>query len=142
MRILIYLILYLLLPSFATAGSCKSNQSESFVTFFDKFSSEKEFALSRTIYPLKFKKWEHGLDEKGNDASSPTLKFITKKEEEKGSSLSYYMKKNSLDFEITENLEDSAKVKIYKEGTDWMMDYHFMNKSNCWFLREIEDFSL
>lgn len=141
-RILLFVIFFLLSPALATAGSCESKHSEKFEVFFDKFSTEKEFAVGRTLYPLRLRLWEYGLDEKGNDASSPILKFVTKAQDQNKPSLSSYIQENSLDFKITQNLQKSAKVHIFKEGTDLSVIYLFVNKNRCWFLREIEDRSL
>lgn len=142
MRRLLFGMLLLLSPVLATAGTCESKHTEKFAAFFDRFSTEKAFAIDRTLYPLRLRVWEYGLDEKGNDTSSPILKLVTKNQDQSEPSLSTYMEENNLNFKITESSQKSTKVHLFKEGTDWSTVYHFVNKNRCWFLRDIEDFSL
>jgi hypothetical protein len=139
---LLFLTLLLLFSAMANAGTCKVKHPENFTTFFDRFSAKNQFSVTRTTYPLRYLKWEYGLDKKGNDDSSPVLMLITKSQDQSGISLSNYMQENNLTFEIKEVSKKAATVTIFQEQSDWKLEYHFIQKNHCWFLREIEDLSL
>lgn len=138
MRKLLFFCIFLL-----SANACTIPANEDFSTFFSRFSGEKTFAESRTIYPLRVLTWEYGIDENGKDESAPILSYVYKQEDEKHLNLlSTYMKENGLKSEIESLTPDAAVVHVFKEDTDWSMTYHFSRKGKFWFLSEFQNHSL
>jgi hypothetical protein len=138
---LLFLFSLFLFSVKANASTCKIKRPENFAIFFKSFSAKNPFAVARTVYPLRYLKWEYGLDEKGNDDSSPVLMLITKSQDQSGISLLSYMQENNLAFEIKEVSKKTATVTIFQAQSDWKLEYHFVQKNRCWFLREIENLS-
>lgn len=138
MRKLLFICIFLL-----SASACTTTANEDFSIFLSRFSEEKTFAKSRTIYPLKVLTWEYGIDENGKDESAPILSYISKQEDEKYlNSLSSYMKENGLKSKIESLTPDAAVVHVFKEDTDWSMTYHFSRKGRSWYLIEFQNQSL
>lgn len=142
LMLLLALFLSLFILTSGYAHTCKVSSSENFQIFFDRFLVEKEFAISRTVYPVRHLKQEYGLNENGQEDSSATLTLLTEKQYKEALPLSTFIQENKLIFEIKMRSKNVATVKVYKSDTDWVLEYHFIQKHRCWFLREIEDLSL
>ncbi|OAM53071.1 hypothetical protein A7981_06525 [Methylovorus sp. MM2] len=125
------------------AAECSASHQEVFADFFNRFSSEKKFAVSRTIYPLRVLLLEFGLNDKLEDdySSSFKLKLTSKAEDSKYPSLGNYMNDNGLVAE-TNIKTRTTEVHVFKPDTDWSVMYRFLMKKHCWYLHEIEDDSL
>ena len=84
-----YILLWLLIfPMLACAGKCDAPERENFLTFFFRFSGDKDFAIARTVYPLKVLAQQYGIDELGNDVSRVIRFSRTKKQDAELPSLS------------------------------------------------------
>ncbi len=93
----------------AQAGKCNEPITEEFATFLEHFAIDKQFAVSRTIYPLRGRRWEIGIDEKGNAASKAVRADISQDQNAKAPTLSEYIKKNSL---VSQTKKVMAKLAI------------------------------
>ena len=137
------ILLSLMFYSALSAGSvCESVAREDFSVFFSRFSDDRQFAINRTIFPLRALKWEFGIDSNGKDESAPVRSRITKAKYAGAPNLSVYMKENGLTSKIKSATSRFAVVEVFKDGTDWLTTRHFERKGNCWFLYEYQDHSL
>lgn len=141
MRILVF-IFAILLPAFALSGECKSRKSEEFTTFFARFANDKEFATSRTTWPLPTIHWEFGADAAGNNESAPVRTLVSQAQDSASPSLSTYISQNGMNSKIQTLTTNTAVVEIFKEDTDWLMTYHFSLTGHCWVLQEFQNHSL
>jgi hypothetical protein len=132
-------LLYFSLPLSAFAQECSSSSQEAFAGFFSEFVSDKAFAVGRTIYPLSVVHWHHGMD--GHDVAPPRRSTREREQDQALPRLSAFMQENSLDANILDVGSRAAIVEVAKEGTSWVMTYHFLRKGGCWFLRELQDHS-
>jgi hypothetical protein len=139
MRRLLILMWFLSLSAFASAEECTSSGEEDFARFFSDFSSDKAFAVRRTIYPLSVVQWHHGMD--GNDVAPPKRSTLEQRQDLARPSLSSFMRENGLASNILDANGKAAIVEVSKDGTSWVMTYHFLRKGGCWFLREFQDHS-
>jgi hypothetical protein len=122
------------------AEPCRSKKTEDFSTFFTKFSEEKQFSLSRVIFPLQNFKWEYGANEKLEDVSSATKTLIPRKQYEAWQTLAEAIKTDNLESHIENTNSKYIKVRFTVLASDWFDDtYHFMRKGKCWYLYKIED---
>lgn len=136
------LLISALLPLQTFAFDCKGSEKESFPTFFERFSHDKRFAVSRTIYPIRSIKWEFGADDKGNDVSAPTRSTISKETNSKAPALSAYMTDNGLTARTKPLSQRVVEIEVLKPDTDWIVIFRFARKGHCWFFTEYEDQSL
>ncbi len=141
LRSLILLVLVALTAP-VRAGECEAREPEDFATFFSQFADDKQFATSRTIYPVRSIKWEFGADEKGNDASVAVRSKISKEQNAKAPTLASHMKENGLTARTKNISKRVLAVEVFKPSTDWIVIFKFMRKGNCWFFTEYEDQSL
>jgi hypothetical protein len=131
--------LFCSLPVYATEP-CRSKKAEDFATFFTKFSIEKQFSLSRVIFPLQNFKWEYGTNEKLEDLSSATKTLISRKQYEAWQTLAEAIKTDNLESHIENTNSQYIRVRFTVHASDWFDDtYHFMRKGKCWYLYTIED---
>lgn len=135
--ILCFFMCYLLLGSSIAKAGCNIKSPENFDTFFSMWSSNKQFSVERTIFPLKTIKYDSGGDE-----PEPIYGHVTKVEFEHSPSTVEHMKENSLQHSISLVTAKTATVKIFKDGTDWQYEYHFKNRGGCWYFYEFENQSL
>lgn len=142
MRRTLILTFLLLQSALAVAGVCAASSPEEFAPFFSKFSDDKHFAVSRTVFPLRVLKWEYGIDSQGKDESAPRRFRISKSQYETTPSLSSSMKENGLVSRVKSVSTRSAIVEVFKEDTDWLTSHHFKRVSRCWYLHEYQDHSL
>jgi hypothetical protein len=128
---------WLLLGSPIAMAGCNVKSFENFNTFFSKWSSNKQFSVERTIFPLRTTKYDSGGIE-----PEPIRGLVNKDEFERSPSYAEYMKVNSLQHSIESVTAKTATVKIFKKGTDWQYEYHFQNRGGCWYFSQIENQSL
>lgn len=126
----------------AQAEDCKAKVREQFSAFFSRYETDKQFAISRTTFPLRSLKREFGLDEKGRDVPSVIRSSISQAQFSASPALSTYAKENGLSSRIKPPAARSAIVEVFKPDTDWLISYHFQLKGSCWFLSEYQDQSL
>lgn len=134
------LLLALLAPLHAHAA-CKSKAPESFDVFFARFAEDKDFALSRTRYPLD--SMRHEVDDSGGKylpsiVSTP----VTRDADARNPTLRAYARENGMQMERSGRHPDDAAVRMYKPGTDWLYSYHFERTGACWTLFRVVDHSL
>lgn len=121
------------------AGQCTLKEIESFYDFYARFSTDKSFSMQRTIYPLKNKLWSP--DDKTDVAIFKEV--YTKFEDDKTQPpLLTYLRENQLENKFTKRTNKEYLVEVYKPDTDWLLYFHFRRNGNCWFLYEVEDYSL
>lgn len=129
-------------PIAALAVDCSASRPEAFAPFFDRFSSEPAFALSRTVFPLQVLKWEYGLDSGGKDVSAPVKSLLSRDAFAQQSALKNYWADNGLQARIKKVAPAAAAVEVSKDSSDWLVSYRFKIKSGCWYLWQYEDQSL
>lgn len=117
---------------------------EDFNIFLDRFMSDKEFELERTVVPLLSIRHEYILEESGKDKAHVNITRISRETLEQGPTLSEFLTENDLFKEIKQKENDPAVqvVKVFKADTDWQFEYHFVNKEGYWYLQSIHDYSL
>jgi len=136
------LTLLLCLPVLSHASACDSPERENFLTFFFRFSNTKDFAVSRTLYPLKVLAQKYGVDELGNDLSTSTRLSRSKREDAQLPSLSSTLQDGNLIAKVHEKSADSYVVQVFGQNSEWGQTYHFLRKGNCWFFREFREHSI
>jgi hypothetical protein len=117
---------------------CNSTPPENFQPFLKRFLEDKQFAMSRTLYPLVTINYEAGNE----DGNSVNKTLSTREENAKFPALTEYMEKNDLVHKIKSVDDSRALVMIYKPDTDWLYDLHYTNKNGCWVFTEIHDYSV
>ncbi len=134
----------LLVGSFSVlASECTQRMPESFDTFLERFSSDHDFAIRRTVFPLRILKWEYGLDEKGKDVSAPEKWNISRSDYAGWPKLDAALKDNKqLAFRIGRNSGTKAVFEVFQPNTDWIVLFHFKAKKGCWYFWQYEDKSL
>lgn len=132
----------LVAPLATFALDCSYARPEAFASFFERFGKEPAFAISRTVFPLQFLKWEYGIDSSGKDESAPVKSFLPKESFANWKALNSYMKDNGLQFRFKKVTATVAVVDVFKDSSDWLVSYHFKVKSGCWYLWQYEDQSL
>ena len=117
---------------------------EDFDIFLDRFMSHKEFELERTVVPLLSIRHEFIVDDAGKDKASVNVTRIARKALEEGPTLDEFLTENDLFKELKHQGNDSALrvVKVFKADSDWLFEYHFVNKEGYWYLQSIHDYSL
>ncbi len=125
-------------------GCTEQADVEDFDLFLDRFLSDKQFALGRTMTPLLSVRHEYTVDTYGKEKKTAIESTVSRNELEKRPAMDEFISKNNLSTEVKPSERDpSAKiVKIYKEDTDWLLEYHFVNKEGEWFLNSVHDYSL
>ena len=136
------LSLFLCFPMFAHADKCDSPEREDFLTFFFRFSGDKAFAASRTVYPLKILAQQYGVDEMGNDVSSAVRSLRSKQQDAQLPSLSSTLQVGNLIAKVHAQSANSTVVQVFGESSEWGQTYHFSLKGKCWFLREFREHSI
>ncbi|MFA7293590.1 MAG: hypothetical protein WC023_15230 [Rhodocyclaceae bacterium] len=125
------------------ASDCSPQKPEPFDSFLKNFSSAQDFALKRTVFPLRMLKWEFGLDEQGKDVSAPEKWAISRGEYDGWPTLSEALKENK---QLTSRVGSitAAKVvlEVFQPNTDWLVLFHFRTQKGCWFFWQYEDRSL
>ena len=142
MRGTLVLFVLLLQSALAVASVCNASSPEEFAPFFSKFSGNKHFAVSRTLFPLRALKWEYGIDSHSKDESAPRRYHISKAQYESTPSLSSSMNEHGLTSREKSIGKCTAIVEVFREGTDWVTSHHFKRIGHCWFLYEYQDHSL
>lgn len=137
MRQFILLSILFLFSGFTFAFQCDIND---FNKFYTNFKNEKQFADNRTIFPLRLTTWEYGIDSNGKDVSSKNINYTTNKKDV--SLLSDFIKEHELSEKTTMKNNSKINITIFKQDTDFQLQYHFICHKNSWFLYEIEDQSL
>lgn len=136
------LIIIVTLPAFGCSGWF--SQGEDFDLFFDRFRSEKAFELDRTTFPLSVYRDEFGVNENGDDDSQVVKSDISKEAASRQPVLSEYIAEHDLSFQVEPAARRDAvrTVKVFKENTDWLIEYRFELKNGQWLLVSEHDHSL
>lgn len=121
----------------AVASQCNVKVLEEFDDFFTRFSTDKQFSMQRTIYPLKNKLWSTQIEE-----SSFKITYTTFEEDKRNPILLTYLRENHLEHLFTKINQKESLIKIYKPDTDWLLNFYFQRRGHCWYLYETEDFSV
>lgn len=121
--------------------ACDSKQPEDFSTFFTKFSGDKAFATSRTIYPSTRTRYEYRMED-GKQQITERRRKVAKRDDANYPSLGEYMQSIGLESKPQEVSGKEAVVELFKPGTRGLLTYHFSLTRGCWFLREIQNHSL
>jgi len=129
---------------FCFTGCSQNIQNEKFEEFFSHFIIDKSFELSRTKFPLSSYRYEYWVDEKGNEESATIRTEVKKSVVASQLSLSEYISKNGLSSELPDGdaLDSVKKVRVFKQSTDWLIEYHFERTNGQWFLVATHDYSL
>lgn len=137
------ILIALLIVAVAACGE-KPSKNESFDIFINEFISKKEFSLDRTAVPLSSYRYEYGVDENGQDDSAVIETKVSKDTLAQQPTLGTYITTNNLSYEVVSDSTDNIMqiVKVFKPGTDWLIDFHFENKDGNWILVSTHDYSL
>jgi hypothetical protein len=121
--------------------ACDSTHPENFTTFFTRFSGDKAFALSRTIYPSTRTHYEYRMED-GKQQITERQRKVAKRDDANYPPLGEYIKSIGLESKAQVLSADEAIVEIFKPHTSGLLTYHFSLTRGCWFLREIQNHSL
>jgi hypothetical protein len=121
--------------------ACDSKQTENFSRFFSSFSSDKAFAINRTIYPFVTTRYEYRMED-GKQQITERRRKVAKQDDAKYPPLDEYMKSIGLEPKPQEVSEKEAVVELSKPGSSGLLTYHFSLMRGCWYLREIRNHSL
>lgn len=121
-----------------------ATRDEDFNSFFTQYSTNKAFSLSRSVFPIRSFKYEYGVDQHGKEETAVIETRVVSDTLAKQPTLSEYAATNGLSVEIQPAPDTPLKhrVKVYKQGTDWLVEYHFIKTDNRWYLYETHDYSL
>jgi hypothetical protein len=123
------------------AHACSAKQPEDFSAFFEKFIDDKEFALSRTIYPSVHTRYEYRIED-GKQQITELRRKVGKQDDAKYPPLGVYMKSFGLEPQRQDVAANEAVVEVSKSGVQGFLSYHFSSPRGCWFLREVQNHSL
>jgi hypothetical protein len=126
----------------AQAGECSPGKPEPFNSFVQRFAYEPEFAIRRTVFPLRILKWQYGMDENGKDVSAPERWQITQADFAGWPSLASAMQENGLASRIAVKTGTRAVLEVFRPNTDWLLQFHFRIRNGCWLFWQYEDRSL
>lgn len=135
---------YLLILSIGLSGcQTQATKTEAFEQFLPQFLHDKTFSINRTKSPLLNYRYEYGVDENGNDDSA-IVKSEVSREQLSQQTLADYLIQNNLQYAVVTEESSSAKhvLKVYMDGTDWLLHYHFVLEKGVWYLQEVHDYSL
>lgn len=134
------LLAMLMVPATAFAD-CKAGSAEPFAKFIESFGRDKGFAVTRTEYPLAFIRHED-LDP-NQDGRVAVKKLLDKRDDALQPAIAVFARDNDVELRTTSLRKTEAIVRMAKPGTDSLIvDYHFVRKGACWYLRRLEDHSL
>jgi hypothetical protein len=136
--ILTALALVFTLPSSAMA-QCKPG--EVFAPFLARFSQDKSFAVTRTLYPMTNLRHEFGHED-GKSVDVVIKTVVTKADDASAPTMKQVQDKYTLDAKTDALSSRAAKVKLFQPDSDFVIDYHFVKRHGCWYLHHIDDSSL
>lgn len=133
MKFLIFTLYFLSYSSVAMA-SCVSEAVENFHDFFEKFSKDKKFAISRTNYPVDVIgiHYREKVNGKYNGAQI-SQESISIKQDISLPSLNSWMNSQSLRIDKITVLKNDATVDMSNSGKTKSYYYRFSIKKNCWY---------
>jgi hypothetical protein len=134
-------VLLIAISSPSPAFACDQKQREDFTTFFTRFSDDKAFALSRTIYPSTRTRYEYRMED-GKQQITERQRKVAKQDDARYPPLGEYMKSIGLQSKPQEISGNEAVVEVFRPGAHGLLTYHFSLTRGCWFLREIQNHSL
>jgi hypothetical protein len=122
------------------AESC-AVRDVSFNQFFSKFIIDKNFDISRTIYPLTVYYSDEVCQAKREDEPEcRKVSYVSKKDYLTTATLATTMKEQSRLSKVKTLTKERAVVIIYLPDSDWLDIYNFKNKEGCWYLSNIQTF--
>jgi hypothetical protein len=121
--------------------ACDAKHPEDFTSFFTKYSDDKEFALSRTIYPSLRTRYEYRIED-GKQQITERQRKVARQDDAKFPPLGEYMKSIGLESRPQQITKNEATVELSKPGSQGLLTYHFSLTRGCWFLREVQNHSL
>ena len=142
MNRIVSLFVFLLFPLLSFGSTCNAPDKEDFLTFFFKFSGDKPFSTSRTVYPLKVLVQHYGIDEMGNDLSSAKRLTRSRKQDEELPSLSSTLEDSNLIAKAHKQSNNAYVVQIFGENSEWGQTMHFSLRGKCWYLYEFREHSI
>ena len=120
------------------AESC-AVRDVSFSQFFSKFITDKNFDISRTIYPLKIYYYDEVCQAKREgEPECGKVSNVSKKDNLTTATLATTMKEQSRLSKVKSFTKNRAVVIIYLPDSDWLDTYNFINKAGCWYLSNIQ----
>lgn len=136
MMILRPLAFALILSGFSlSAQACSPTQPEEFSAFFSRFSTSKEFALSRTLYPSPRVRYDYRIED-GRQEITETRRKASRHEDLKYLPLKEHVTAFGLKLAPPEVSANAAVAHV--SSSAWQMSYHFSLSQGCWFLQEIQ----
>ena len=139
---LAFTIICALLSIHTYGASCSPRHPERFSEFLTRFSADKEYAATRTVFPLRVLVWEYGADANGQDMSRVKQSRISRTQYLKSPSLAEHMEENELTSMVKRQTKTVAVLEVFKDSSDWLVSLHFRLQKGCWFLWKEEDQSL
>ncbi|WP_172830122.1 hypothetical protein [Halopseudomonas salegens] len=100
--------------------------------------------MSRIEFPLSSYSYEYGIDEHGREEAGVIKTDVREESIIEKATLEKYITENGLKFHVLPSGKPdfSQSVKIYKNGTDWLIEYQFERLRGYWHLIAMRDYSL
>lgn len=124
------LALFVLVPvassSYASAPCSHENSGENFRSFFSRYSSDRSFAISRTIYPY--------IDITDTSELETIRTLVTREKEKHHHSLQEYAKLNGMKLKVTRVGKSTAEGRVFSPGAGFFVEFKFRQKNGCWYM--------
>jgi len=106
------------------------NKNESFNDFFNEFSTDSTFRISRIKFPIK------GFNSDETNINSKDNPFLWNKEDWSFYAEEDFNRSKSKDIKKTDTIKTGTSViyRIYKEDSGYDIQYKFEESKNKWFL--------
>lgn len=125
----------------ALAGECRSHPTEEFSGFFARFAVQKQFSVSRSLYPSYVIR--HDAEAEIEQSGEHTIRTPLSREDDAATpTIDEQVQRNGMQTKIRLLSARQAVIELFKPDTDWLLTYHFENRRGCWYLHHVEDHSL
>lgn len=123
------------------AGECRSNPPEEFSGFFARFAVQKQFSVSRSLYPSYVIR--HDAEAEIDQPGGHTIRTPLSSEDDAATpTIAEQGQRNGMQTKIRQLSSTQAVIELFKPDTDSLLTYHFENRRGCWYLHHVEDHSL
>jgi hypothetical protein len=133
-----WVLLALLAPALSHAGECSEAKPERFGDFFAQFSTDTQFAQSRTVLPLLTERWND--DDGFEDPDEPLEVWVTREAYAKRPSLANESRSRHLVPLITLAAPTAASVELRDPFHGAAQALHFKLDLGCWRLWRVDEF--
>jgi hypothetical protein len=128
------------MPAWAESSDCSEARPESFGSFLSQFSTNTQFAQSRTVLPLLMQRWP-GDDDGFDDPGEPSDVWITREAYARRPSLRSQSSAQRQALQITALTSSAATVELGDPLSGSIQAFHFRLQQGCWRLWKMDEFA-